>query len=282
MSKKSKLFIICSISLVAILISICIIFFIKKLGDTAINNETEIDRKIAELCNASEYKKYGSTIFDVLNPNNYYPEYDEFLSSEDEKWSCTRNSICKENIGERIGTITSSRSKKDYEVYEIKNISSKYAIAFYEMVLECYMTLICTEYYPSNLQEYISDTNLTNSDVEIYMYYSETQALDKESAKCGRVLFSDEDKYLWNDFFRENRYIGFSERNDEYIAMSIYIYQKTLDDYFEVRLQQDGTIHIYQLNTFFPYVFEGKTDDLIQFIDYVAQHYEGYKEDSIK
>lgn len=211
MSKKNVILTITQICVISILVGILVVVIIEKIENEKKNEalqrnhgytyeESEDIKKLREIieniCRTSEYKPYGKPLImfaEVLGTSEYkteYPDYEKFISTEDNVWYCTDCSIDEEYIGEYIGTMTSS-NKEEYEIYKIKDISSEYAVAFKETEPDCYMGLINTkEYAPENIQDFIADTNLKNSDVEINMTFTEQsqEGYKEESPVQGPTL----------------------------------------------------------------------------------------------
>lgn len=307
MSKKTVILTITPIIVLAILVSILAVSIIEKVEKN--EKETEMNRHgfreepeeseevknirqmLEQICETSQYNPYGKPFIMFAKALSYpeydieYPEYDKFISTEDYVWRCTNNSISEEYIGECIGTKISLNDKKEYKIYKIKDISSEYAVAFKETEPDCYMGLVNTEYAPENLSDFIEDTNLKNSDLEINLSFT-AQFQEEGEKQYGIMTFIDEDEYLWNEFFKDNKYIYvdqdyyYSYYCDNYIEeFHIYIYQKTLKSIFCVNINNKVDIEI-KSDYRYPYEFESNAEEVIKLINYIAENYEGYKEES--
>lgn len=302
MSKKNVILTITQICVISILVGILVVVIIEKIENEKKNEalqrnhgyayeESEDIKKLREIieniCRTSEYKPYGKPLImfaEVLGTSEYkteYPDYEKFISTEDNVWYCTDCSIDEEYIGEYIGTMTSS-NKEEYEIYKINDISSEYAVTFKEAEPDCYMGLINTkEYAPENIQDFIADTNLKNSDVEINMTFTE-QSQEGDKIKYGIMTFIDEDEYLWNNFLDNNKYIYVD--NDFYYKkcieeFDIFIFHKTLKIIYKLNINYKGNIEI-ESKRGYPYEFESTEEAAEKFLKYISENYEGYKEES--
>ncbi len=303
MSKKNVILTIMPIIVLGILVSILAIIIANKIEKTDKNIEYnrshhgyEVEESedikmlremVKDICRAGEYKPYGKPFImfaEILSTPEYkteYPEYEKFFSTDDYVWRCTQSSINEEYIGDYIGTVTSS-NKEEYKIYKIKDISSEYAVAFKETEPDCYMGLINTEEYaPENIQDFIADTNLKNSDVEINMTFK-GQFKKGGETKYGIMTFIDEDEYLWNNFFNDNKYKYVDE--DFYYKncieeFDIFIYHKTLKLIYKININYKGNIEI-ESKCRYPYEFESTEEAAKKFLEYISENYEGYKEES--
>ena len=300
MNKKNIILTTVSTIIIATLVIISVVLVIGKkkensersegnkgYGYVEDENEAKAREKLEDMIEkkwvASKYNSYGKPFMmfaEVLKYSEYeteYPQYDKFTSSEDYIWRCTENSISEENVGECIGKLTGI-NEKEYEIYKIEGISSEYAVAFKETEPDCYMVLINSEYIPENVQDFIEDTDIKNSDVEINMIFREQ--LQKESTeKYGLMTFIDKDEYLWNNFLGDNKYIGEDIYYGHFDEFNIYVYHKTLKLIYVINVNDKGNIGI-RLDNIHSFEFESTTEEVGKFIEYISENYEAYKEES--
>lgn len=153
-------------------------------------------------------------------------------------------------------------------------------MAFKETEPDCYMGLVNTEKYaPENLQDFIADTNLKNSNVEINLIFT-GQFQEGGETQYGIMTFLDEDEYLWNNFLGNNKYVGEEFFADYCIEeFDIFIYHKALKIIYKITINDKGNIDIHS-NYQQPYEFESTTEEAIKLIEYLSENYEGYKEES--
>lgn len=150
-----------------------------------------------------------------------------------------------------------------------------------DYVWRCTQSSINEEYAPENIQDFIADTNLKNSDMEINMTFK-WQFKKGGETKYGIMTFIDEDEYLWNNFFNDNKYIYVDE--DFYYKncieeFDIFIYHKTLKLIYKININYKGNIEI-ESKCRYPYEFESTEEAAKKFLEYISENYEGYKEES--
>lgn len=291
MSKKNVILIMLSISSIAALAILGGILadIIMEKTDTDENKyekiyeESEVGKKIDELCAIVEYRPYDKTHIDDLareyySENGISPKEEGFFASGD--WMCTYYSVDKEYIGKYIETCADEYDNKEYEIYEIKDVSSEYAVAYKDATVDYYFGLINFFYLPESLQDYIKDLNITNSYVEIDLGYIGTLKNDDEK-KMTRVTFAVEDDYLFNEFFKDRKYVGKIGRgmysSEKITVMSIYLYQKELKLKIRLDVGLNGSISTDGMEI--SSLFSGNADATLKLLDYIAEHYEGYKEE---
>ena len=290
MSKKTVILAITPVFVLAILVSILSVVIIHKIENTdkeenyeKIFNESEVGKKINELCESVEYRPYDKQHIKYLGKEEYP---DNAISLKEEgffslgDWFCTCNSVDVEYIGKSIGTGTSEYTNTEYEIYEIKDVSSEYAVAYKDTDLNCYMGLINYQYQPESLQAYLEDLNITSSDVEIVMGYTE-QSTDDSEEKSVMVTFEAEDNYLFTEFFKDREYVGRIGRGmnsqENITVMSIYIYQKALKHKIRLAVGLYGSISTDsgEISS----LFSGSADKTLELLEYMSKNYEGYKEE---
>lgn len=293
-SKKTVILTIASIIMLTILVSILAIIIINKIEKTdtekenyeKIIEESEVGKKINEICMSVEYRPYDKIHIEYMGrteyPDNGISLKEEgFFSSGD--WLCTCNSVDVKYIGEYIGIGTSEYTDKEYEVYEIRDVSSEYAVAYKDTDLGCYMGVINQWYQPESLQAYIEDLNITNSDVEIILGYTE-KSKNNDEKKLMWVTFTAEDNYLFDEFFRDREYVGKIGRGmhsgENIIVMSVYIYQKALKHKIGLDVGLYGSISTDSWEV--PSLFSGNADATLELLEYMSENYEGYKEEYVE
>ena len=294
MSKKNVILTIIPIIVVGVFVSILTVIIINKVEKTdteknyeKIIDESEVGKKINEICAAVEYRPYDKPHMEYMGkleyPNNGNTFKEEgFFSSGD--WASTFNSVDVNYIGKYIGTGISEYIEKEYEVYEIKDVSSEYAVAYKDTDLDCYMGLINMQYQPESIQMYIDDLNITNSDVEILIGYKENTKNNDEE-KLMWVTFMAEDNYLFNEFFKNREYVGRIRRgmysSESITVMRIYLYQKALKYKICLNVGLYGSI---STDSFceISSLFSGNTDATLELLEYMSENYEGYKEEYVE
>ena len=294
MSKKTVILTITPIIVLGILASILAVIIINKIEKAdmeeknyeKIIEKSEVGKKINELCASVEYRPYNNTHVEYTGkleyPNNGITFKEEgFFSAGD--WLCTFNSVDANYIGKYIGTGTSEYTDKEYEVYEIRDVSSEYAVAYKDTDLDCYMGLINRWYQPESLQMYIDDLNIINNDVEIIISYNE-KSKDNDEEKLMWVTFIADDNYLFNEFFKNRKYVRRIGRginsSEEITVMSICLYQKELKHKIYLDVGLNGSISTDGMDA--PSLFSGSADATLELLEYMSENYEGYKEESIE
>ena len=295
MSRKNIILTIVSIIsmlTLAVLVSILADIIIEKTDNSAKENyekvfqQSVIGKRINELCASVEYRPYDKTHIEYL-PREYHsergisPKEEGFFSSGD--WLCTHYSVDMEYIDKYIETCTDEYTDKEYEIYEIKDVSSEYAVAYKDTDLDCYMGVINLWYQPESLQDYIEDLNITNSDVEIILGYTE-KSKNNDEEKLMWVTFTAEDDYLFNEFFKDRKYIGKIGRGmnsgEEIIVMSVYIYQKALKHKVCLDIGLHGSISTDSWEG--SSLFSGSAYTTWELLEYMSENYVGYKEEYIE
>ena len=294
MSKKNFILTITSMFVLAILVSILLVIIIDKIEKTdtkkeyydEIYEESVIGKRINELCASVEYRPYDKTHIEYLTREYYSergisPKEEGFFASGD--WLCTYYSVDMEYVDKYIGTCIDEYTDKEYEIYEIKDVSSEYAVAYKDTDLDCYMGVINLWYQPESLQDYIEDLNITNSDVEIGLGYTEKSKNDSEETLM-RVTFTAEDDYLFNEFFKDREYVGKIGRGmhsgENIIVMSVYIYQKALKHKIRLKVGLYGSISTDSWEG--SSLFSGSAYATWELLEYMSENYEGYKEEHIE
>lgn len=291
MNKKTVILTITPIFVLAILVSILSVVIIHKIENTGekenyekIFNESKVGKKINELCASVEYRPYDKTHIEYLQtmeyPDNGISFKEEgFFSSGG--WFCTCNSVDLEYIGKCVGTGTGEYTDTEYEIYEIKDVSSEYAVAYKDTDLNCYMGVINYQYQPESLQDYIEKLNITNSDVEIIMGYTE-KLKEAGEEKLMWVTFTAEDDYIFNEYFKDRKYVGRIGRGmysqESITVMSIYMYQKALKQKICLDIGLYGSISTDTCGEV-PTLFSGSTEATLELLEYMSKNYEGYKEE---
>ncbi len=294
MSKKNVILIMLSISSIAVLAVLGGILadIIIEKTDTDENKyekiyeESEVGKKINELCADVKYRTYDKTHIEDLarehySENGISPKEEGFFSSGD--WLCTYYSVDEEYIGKYIGICTDEYDGKEYEIYEIKDVSSEYAVAYKDTDEDCYFGLTNFFYQPESLQDYIKDLNITNPYVEISFEYTETSKNDNKE-KIMKITFMAEDDYLFNEFFKNRKYVGKIGRGmnsrEKINVMSVYLYQKELKLKIRLMVGLNGSISTDGMEV--PSLFSGNAGATLELLEYMSENYTGYKEEYVE
>lgn len=185
--------------------------------------------------------------------------------------------IKSENIGEFMEKLEVYEKdiKVVYEVYEIKGISSEFAVAVKPEGISQYIEFANWEYEPSDLKGFIKDTGLSNT----YNTFMELTLKDKNKENKLKYYSDDVSKNKeFNEilFGKNYNYLG---RTGDYHDSENVIFRckvsSLTDDEFVISFLNDGsTMVIMDRNTCNSYKFEYSTERLSKVINYVADNYE--------
>ena len=99
-----------------------------------------------------------------------------------------------------------------------------------------------------------------------------------------KITFMAEDDYLFNEFFKNRKYVGKIGRGmnsrEKINVMSVYLYQKELKLKIRLMVGLNGSISTDGMEV--PSLFSGNADATLELLEYMSENYTGYKEEYVE
>ena len=293
--KKFKLsYVLAPVCCVAIVLAITIFtseIFTKKLETTISKNDKWIIKEV-QTDSSTNNTEMDSALVPKWDERPISDQYYE-AKYNNNTYSSRKTKISKDKLSKNIGsttlngydTYTKIKYNKKAELYSIKDISEKCAIAVQFENDNDYYVYVNSYYRPETLGQFIDDLNLKNITSFGTVYYNYWDTEEKNNEEYNKIEFYNVDnsiiwKMLFSDINLENVYsdteIGkyVSERFSSEISISVDIPILGYKN-ISVSLTDKGYLLTNILDT--GKAFYVGEDKIKEFLSYITDNYDGYK-----